>query len=215
MNQKSVIILLAILMVFSVSANVYSFNTLSNEESEINKRNAAVLENREKEISELRKEVESLSTQNKESKTEEITLENSEDQENTETENEQIEIKKISELENAAERFIDYTFNVNEENYATVKSNAENYMTKEMVETLFSSDGLDDAEINLTTTVDKVDVYTANEDSEQAIVHYEIELDYGNGYKEKLKPFVLLYFVIEDGKLKVSKLQAINDIGGI
>ena len=215
MNQKSVIILLAILMVFSVSANVYSFNTLSNEESEINKRNAAVLENREKEISELRKEVESLSTQNKESKTEEITLENSEDQEEIGTENEEIEIKKISELENAAERFVDYTFNVNEENYATVKSNAENYMTKEMVETLFSSDGLDDAEINLTTTVDKVDVYTANEDNEQAIVHYEIELDYGNGYKEKLKPFVLLYFVIEDGKLKVSKLQAINDIGGI
>ena len=88
-------------------------------------------------------------------------------------------------------------------------------MTEEMVGALFASDGISEDEMKLTTTVEEIEVFTANEDEGKAIVQYEINWDYGNGYTENLKPFVLLYFVSENGKLKVSEVQAINDIGGI
>lgn len=211
MDKKSIIIILAMVAILSVSANVYSFSKLSNEESEINKRNGLVLSKKDEEISSLKEEMEILKSKKENASVEET----SDKKEEIEPINEDIEVTKITELENAAERFVDYTFNVNEENYATVKNNAENYMTEEMVATLFASDGISEDEMNLTTTVEEIEVFTTDADEGKAIVQYEINLDYGNGYKENLKPFVLLYFVSENGKLKVSELQAINDIGGI
>lgn len=211
MNKKYWLILLVIVILLSMTANVYSFNKLSNEESEVNKRNGMILTKKEEEITGLKEEIETLNSRNEEKSIEK----SNENVEETEPISEEVEVKEISDLENAAERFIDYTFNVNEENYATVKTNAENYMTDEMVETLFASDGISEEEINLKTSVDNIEVFTANEDEGKAIVQYEINLDYGNGFKESLKPFVLLYFTSENGKLKVSELQAINDIGGI
>ena len=211
MNKKYWLILLVVAVLLSMTANVYSFNKLSNEESEINKRNGMILSKKEEEISVLKEKIETITLEN------EVKIKQESDSETEEKEeiSEEIEVKKISDLENAAERFIDYTFNVNEENYATVKTNAENYMTDEMVETLFASDGIAEDEINLKTSVENIEVFTTNEDEGKAIVQYEINLDYGNGFKESLKPFVLLYFTSENGKLKVSELQAINDIGGI
>ena len=211
MDKKSILIFLAIIAVLSVAANVYSFGKLSNEESEINKKNGIVLSKKDEEITSLKEQIEIL----KSKKETFIVKETSEEKEEIEQINEEIEVTKITELANAAERFIDYTFNVNEENYATVKNNAKNYMTEEMMATLFASDGISEDEMNLTTTVEEIEVFTADEDEGKAIVQYEINLDYGNGYKENLKPFVLLYFVSENGKLKVSEIQAINDIGGI
>lgn len=211
MNKKSIIVILAMIIILSLSANVYSFNKLSNEESEINKRNGLALSKKDEEISALKEEMEILKTKKETASIKET----SDKKEEVEPINEEIEVVEITELENAAERFVDYTFNVNEENYATVKNNAENYMTEEMVATLFASDGISEDEMNLTTTVEEIEVFTTDADEGKAIVQYEINLDYGNGYKENLKPFVLLYFVSENGKLKVSELQAINDIGGI
>lgn len=211
MDKKSIIIILVMISVLSVSANVYSFSKLSNEESEINKRNSVVLSKKDEEISSLKEEIDILKSE----KATQIIEETKIEKEDIQPISEEIEIKNASELTNAAERFIDYTFNVNEENYATVKNNAENYMTEEMVGALFASDGISEDEMKLTTTVEEIEVFTANEDEGKAIVQYEINLDYGNGYKENLKPFVLLYFVSENGKLKVSEVQAINDIGGI
>ncbi|MGB6405901.1 MAG: hypothetical protein WBF39_00415 [Planococcus donghaensis] len=214
MNKKSMIIYLMILAVVSITANVYSFNKLSNEESEINKRNSLVLLQKEEELEKLKEENEILKTE-KENTNIKQSSQSSKENETSIEGIEVPEVKEIPELENAAERFIDYSFNVNEENYATVKNNAENYMTDDMVETLFASDGISEEDIKLKTTVEEIEVFTANEDEGKAVVQYEITLDYGNGYKENLKPFVLLHFVSENGKLKVSKLQAINDIGGI
>lgn len=211
MNKKSIIVILAMIIILSLSANVYSFSKLSNEESEINKRNGLALSKKDEEISALKEEMEILKTKKETASIDET----SDKKEEVEPINEEIEVAEITELENAAERFVDYTFNVNEENYATVKNNAENYMTEEMVATLFASDGISEDEMNLTTTVEEIEVFTTDADEGKAIVQYEINLDYGNGYKENLKPFVLLYFVSESGKLKVSELQAINDIGGI
>lgn len=207
MNKKYWLFLLAIVVVISISANVYSFNKLSNEESEINKKNILSISEKEDEIAMLNEEIELLNSKSETIKEDVETNEKEEDME--------VEVKNISDLENAAERFIDYNFNVNEENYATVKTNADNYMTDEMVETLFTSDGITDEEINLKTSVENIEVFTTNLDEKKAIVQYEIKLDYGNGFKETLKPFVLLYFTTENEKLKVSELQAINDIGGI
>lgn len=211
MDKKITVIMIAFLFLISVSANLYSFNKLSNEESEINKKNALVLSSKENEVNELKEQIEILESKEVNSKTEK----SEEGQEGIDEVTEQLEVSNVSELENAAERFVDYSFNVNEENYALVKANADNYMTDEMVETLFSSDGISEEDMKLKTTVDQIDVFTSNVDENQAIVHYEIKLDYGNGYEENLKPFVLLHFVTENGKIKVSKLQAINDIGGI
>lgn len=211
MNKKSIIVILAMIIILSLSANVYSFSKLSNEESEINKRNGLALSKKDEEISALKEEMEILKTKKETASINET----SDKKEEVEPINEEIEVAEITELENAAERFVDYTFNVNEENYATVKNNAENYMTEEMVATLFASDGISEDEMNLTTTVEEIEVFKTDADEGKAIVQYEINLDYGNGYKENLKPFVLLYFVSENGKLKVSELQAINDIGGI
>lgn len=208
MNKTYWLILLVVVGLISMTANIYSFNKLSNEESEVNKRSSMVLSEKEEEISVLKEEIETIKLESKEKNNEETETE-------TEANTEVIDIKEISDLENAAERFIDYTFNVNEENYATVKINAENYMTDEMVETLFVSNGISEDEINLKTSVKNIEVYTANEDEGKAVVQYEINLDYGNGFKENLKPFVLLFFTTENGKLKVSELQAINEIGGI
>ena len=211
MNTKNMLILLSIITIISLSANVYSFNKLSNEESEINKRNGMILSKKDEEIKTLEDEIETLKSANESTNEKSIIKESDEN----EVINEENEVIEITELENAAERFVDYTFNVNEENYVTVKNNAGNYMTEEMVETLFSSEGISEDEMKLTTTVDDIEVFTANTDEGKVIVQYEVTLDYGNGYEENLKPFVLLYFTNENGKLKVSEVQAINDIGGI
>lgn len=211
MDKKSIIIILVMISILSVSANVYSFSKLSNEESEINKRNDLILSKKDEEISSLKKEIDILKSE----KDTQIVEETNDEKEDITPINEEIEISDTSELKNAAERFIDYTFNVNEKNYATVKNNAKNYMTEEMVAALFASDGISEDEMKLTTTVEEIEVFTADEDEGKAIVQYEINLNYGNGYEENLKPFVLLYFVAENGKLKVSEVQAINDIGGI
>lgn len=211
MNTKNMLILLSIVTIISLSANVYSFNKLTNEESEINKRNGMILSKKDEEIKTLEDEIETLKSANESTKEKSIIKESDEN----EVISEENEVAEITELENAAERFVDYTFNVNEENYVTVKNNAANYMTEEMVETLFSSEGISEDEMKLTTTVDDIEVFTANTDEGKVIVQYEVTLDYGNGYEENLKPFVLLYFTNENGKLKVSEVQAINDIGGI
>lgn len=211
MNKKNMLILLTIITIISLSANVYSFNKLSNEESEINKRNGMILSKKDEEIKTLEDEIETLKIANENTKEKNV-IKKSDEIEVISDEN---EVAEITELENAAERFVDYTFNVNEENYVTVKNNAGNYMTDEMVETLFSSEGISEDEMKITTTVDDIEVFTANADEGKAIVQYEVTLDYGNGYEENLKPFVLLYFTNENGNLKVSEVQAINEVGGI
>lgn len=211
MNKKNMLILLTIITIISLSANVYSFNKLSNEESEINKRNGMILSKKDEEIKKMEDEIETLKIENENTKEKKVIKESDE----IEVISDENEVAEITELENAAERFVDYTFNVNEENYVTVKNNAGNYMTDEMVETLFSSEGISEDEMKITTTVDDIEVFTANADEGKAIVQYEVTLDYGNGYEENLKPFVLLYFTNENGNLKVSEVQAINEVGGI
>jgi len=202
------------LLVISVSANVYSFNKLSNKESEINKKNTVLLEKKEDEILSLKDEI---STLNNQLKSQNETSENNNTGNSNESNSEANSLPNTSmeNLVNTAYRFVDYTYNVNSENYATAKQNASNYMTDELVETLFSSDGIDDSKFKLTTKVKDIEVYLNSKNDKQAIVNYNVEMDFGNGYEEKLNEFNLLYFVEEDGVYKVKKIEAINNIGGI
>src|SRR3954447_10286527 len=186
------------LLVISISANVYSFNKLSNKESEINKQNTVLLEKKEDEILSLKDEIFTLNNQLK-SQNETSENNNTGNSNETNSEDNLLPNSSMENLVNTAYRFVDYTYNVNSENYVTAKQNASNYMTDEMIETLFASDGIDDSKFNLTTKVKDIEVYVNSKDEKQAIVNYNVEMDFGNGYEEKLNQFSLLYFVEENG----------------
>lgn len=202
------------LLIISVAANVYSFNKLSDEESEINKQNTILLEKKEEEIANLKEE---LFASNNQVKAQKETTDNNNTDNNKAINSSENSAANTSmeNLINSAYRFVDYTYNVNSENYATAKQNASNYMTDELVETLFSSDGIDESQFKLTTNVNDIEVYLNSQNDNQVIVNYNIEMDFGNGYKEKQNDFVLLHFVEENGLYKVKKIESINNIGGV
>lgn len=211
-KNLGLIFTLCIILVISFSANIYSFNKLSNEDSEINKVNIKLLEEKEKEIEELKEKIAVLENM-PESETHHDGTEISEENNNGSDFSQQDKITKN--LINAANKFIDYAFNVNSENYMTAKQNASRYMTNELVETLFPSDGLDESQFKSVTKVKNIQVYLNSKNQKEVIVNYDIETDYKNGYVEKRNDYVLLHLIEEDGFYKVTQIEPVNNVGGV
>lgn len=199
MKIKYLSIVVISILIISVLANVYSFKKLSEQNEKSNKSEMYndLLKENEHLKSDLENEKESAAPSEKINK---------------DSENKKEVV--ISEMKNSAERYIEFAYNVNADNYATLKKNAHNYMTGDMVDTLYSSDGINEDKINLTTKVSDIEIYES-ENSKSVIASYNMTLDFNNGYEEKSENFILLNFKIQDGIYKVSSIQAINDIGGV
>lgn len=203
----SIMVTLGIVLVLSLSGNIYSFKKLANNESERHERYAKLLEEKEKEISDLQQEVLALENQ--------PDIQNGENTKKSDNGGYSSGNQSTENLKNTARRFIEYTYNVNSENYVTAKQNASHYMTDELTETLFPSDGLDESQFKSTTKVSNIHVYLNSEDDKKVIVSYDLKIDYKNGYVEKRNDFVLLHMVETGGIYKVKGIEPINNIGGV
>jgi hypothetical protein len=200
-NTKGVLIPVVIICIISIAANFYTFNQLAAAKTENTKVNDILVEKKAETIKELGNE-----SNNKNEITQGTDI-----QENDKSVN-----NKQKELINAATHFIEYTYNVSPENYVMLKQNASHYMTDNLIDTLFASDGLDETTSNIKTSVKSRKVFVESDATNEAIVHYTFDLEYlNNGYKETNSSYVLLKFKEIDGAIKVSELQAITDIGGV
>lgn len=196
MNWKMILIPLLILLILSTSANVYSFKKLANGTDE----SKQLLEKKDKEIANLEEMIVSLENDFKVSEKEKIT-----------TDETQQNVSEESNLINTATRYLEYAFNVNPDNYVTAKNNAHNYMTDEMIDIIFVSDGVDE---DFYMQIKNIKVYTTDTTNREVIAYYESEIEtYDTTYVEKNYNYVLLKFVEEDGKLKIASLIPINVTG--
>lgn len=217
-------VLLSVLLIFGISviANIYSFNKLTKTQTEnnIDSSSNSLLEEKNLVIKKLESAVSGLEnelTVKQKSKDNSLNQENKEPLENTENEDSTLEEnEKERDLLNAATRFIEYTYNVNADNYTMLKQNADKYMTEKLASTLFASDGLDEATMNIKTSVKDIKVYVESDETKEAVVHYTFNLEFlNNGYTETNSSYVLLKFKEIDGMIKVSEINAINNLGGI
>ena len=199
MNWKMILVPLLILISISISANVYSFQKLANGTDE----NTKLLEKKEKEIADLQEAVTSLENNSNVSESEKK-------EENGVQETEQIASEE-SNLVNTTKRYLEYAFNLNPDNYVTAKNNAHNYMTDEMIDIIFVSDGVDE---DFYMQIKNIKVYTTDATNKEVIAYYESEIEtYDTTYVEKNYNYILLKFVEEDSTLKIASLTPINVAG--
>lgn len=210
-TKKSLIILLVFIVIISIAANVYSFgkrNDVSNDLREKLSHYESEKKEKEKEINDLKSQISSL----EKSKTGAISKEQN-DEKKVESPQKDNEEKRI----NTAYRFIEYAFDNNSETFVTRKKLARNYMTDDLFETLYSSDGVDEVKQNIKFSVQKINVYLSAENEDEAIVHYVLNQEItSSGYKDTVEKYVKLKFVLKQNQLKVSHIESINfDDGGI
>jgi len=134
-----------IILILSISANFYSFNKLSTQQKE----QATAIQDDE------------LVTQKPSTSTTEF--------QDVETEDStQANLNDEKSLKNSAERFLDFSFNVNPDNYVSAKKNAKKYMTNELFEIIFPSDGIDpDFKMN----IDNVQIFTSDRENEVVAIY--------------------------------------------
>ncbi|MCZ2260753.1 hypothetical protein [Sporosarcina sp. G11-34] len=215
LSKKGLTYFLSFILIISLIANVYSFakrNDIStnlrgkvNEyESEMKvKDNEITLLN--KEISNLQKKKNDISN---ESESENETAENT-------SENEHFDVNK--EMINTANRFIEYAFDTNPETFVTRKKLAQNFMTDNLLDTLYTSDGVDDDAQKISMEVSKVVVYIDDNHNDEAIIYYVVNEEIlTSGYKETVGKYVKLKFIKDGNQIKVSNIEplSISD-GGI
>lgn len=209
-SRKYLLIFITFLLLISLSANVYSFNKMTGKNDD-NKRNIekyiSQINEKDAEIKELKKQI--TSSKNTEKTT------NLDGENNSSTENIDGEVEQNNELINTAVRFIEYVFNSSPETYVTRKQNAHHYMTDEIIQTLFTSDGTDEVTINLRSTVKDIKVYLS-ETEDEALVYYSASRELLNvNVEEEKEYYVKLEFKTEDGVRKVSKIHTITVVGGV
>jgi hypothetical protein len=200
MKWKFIVVPILILLIISASANVYLFNKFGDETEQ---KNNGLLKEKDEQIIKLQDELSKLKHTS-----------STENEKENET-NSKVNPKNISSekehLTNTAKRYLEFAFNINPDNYVTAKQNAHNYMTDEMVEFLFASDGVDK---DFYMQIKNVKVYTTNEKKNEVITYYESEIEtYETNYVEKNYNYVLLQFKEEDGVLKISNISPINVAG--
>ena len=134
-----------IILILSISANFYSFNKLSTQQKE----QVTAIQDDE------------LVTQKPSTSTTEF--------QDVETEDStQANLNDEKSLKNSAERFLDFSFNVNPDNYVSAKKNAKKYMTNELFEIIFPSDGIDpDFKMN----IDNVQIFTSDRENEVVAIY--------------------------------------------
>ena len=134
-----------IILILSISANFYSFNKLSTQQKE-----------------------QSTAIQDDESVTHKTSTSTTKSQ-NVEIEDStQANLNDEKSLKNSAERFLDFSFNINPDNYVSAKKNAKKYMTNELFEIIFPSDGIDpDFKMN----IDNVQIFTSDRENEVVAIY--------------------------------------------
>ena len=213
--KKGLSVILIMVLVISMAANFFSFNKLTSAEEETNQKAKLLLEEKEQEIGKLNDEISSLNKEKQGAASNENTEKVEREVKGTTTESEAEKSGGQKGIVNSAERFIDYIYNVTPDNFSMVKQNADNYMTEEMIQTLFPSDGIDEKESDLKTSATDIKVFMEGEGNKQAVVSYNFELEFiSSGYKEQESSYVLLDFEQEGGTYKVSKLTPINSMKG-
>ena len=189
MNWKFFIVPVAIVLVISLCANVYSFKKLaSRTDTHID-----LLEKQAQEIKELKNTISTLETVN-------VATENEVSNEEATSTTAQIG-NETSDLVNTTKRYLEYAFNVN----------PDNYMTGEMINIIFVSEGVD---ADFSMQIKNIKVYTTDEKTKEVIAYYESEIEtYDTTYVEKNYNYVLLKFIEENGTLKIASLTPINVAG--
>lgn len=214
LTKKSLIFFLSFILIISLLANFYSFSNKNqaseNLNNEIDKYKQEVIK-KNAEIKKLNEEV----TEIKESKIE--TLKNQTEEQTPDEVIEESENSIEDNYVNAAKKFIEYAFTSDAETYTTRKKLAQNYMTDDLIETLFPSDGVDENKQKLNTNVEQMTVYKNPDNEEEVLVYYVLNEEIkSTGYKETVKKYVKLNLVNEANVIKVSKVESLNmDDGGI
>lgn len=213
--KKGLPVILIMVLVISLAANFFSFNKLTSAKEETNKQAKQLLEEKEQEIGKLNDEISSLEKEKKGAANNENTEKIEEEVKGTTMGNGAEQSGEQKDLLNSAERFIDYIYNVTPDNFAVVKQNADHYMTGEIIQTLFPSNGIDEKGSDLKTSATDIKVFVEGERDKQAIVSYNFELEFiSNGYKEQDSAYVLLDFEHDGESYKVSNLTPISNMKG-
>lgn len=146
-NSKLAVLLITtlIILILSISANFYSFNKLSTQQKE---QPTAIQDD------ELVTQKPSTST----TKFQDVETEDST----------QANLNDEKSLKNSAERFLDFSFNVNPDNYVSAKKNAKKYMTNELFEIIFPSDGIDS---DFKMSIDNVQIFTSDRENEVVAIY--------------------------------------------
>lgn len=207
-SLKTVLLLLSFILLISLAFNVYSLNKGKDSTSQkelVKEENESELLEKEEKIKALNKELEDVKKV-KEPVKDEV---NSDAEVKVETAN--------KELENTAKRFIEYAFESDAETYTTRKKMAKSYMTDNLFETLYSSDGEDEELQGIEIDIKDVNVFTDLESEDEAIVRYTFnEKITSSGYEEVKKMYVKLSFQVKGNEFKVSDIEPLeNEYGGI
>lgn len=134
-----------IILILSISANFYSFNKLSTQQKE-----------------------QDAATQDNESVTKNTSLSTTKSQDIEIEDSTQANLNDDKLLKNSAERFLDFSFNINHDNYVSAKKNAKTYMTNELFEVIFPADGIDP---DFKMSIDNVQIFTSDRENEVVAIY--------------------------------------------
>ncbi len=210
-SKKSAIILFALFLIISLIANIYSFTNQGKARSEYEKNLNKTYEDLSKSEDEVRKLKEQVSLL--ESKKTDDKNKNSSEGSTKKNEGNP-DRNKQEVLENTAKRFMEFSFNSNPETYAERKKLAKNYMTDHLYETIYSADGVAEAEQKINSSLEKVVVYIKENAEDEAIIYYELNREIiTTGYSETIQDYAKLKFSEENNQWKVSDISTIEITG--
>lgn len=195
--MKFIVMPLFFLLMVSFLANIYSFNRLGISNEKVIADYEIVIEKKNDEIIELLTQIDSEQTKKID---DHIVKEGSENQSPI--------LEGEKSILNIAERYLEFAFNSTPENYVTRKNNAHNYMTDDMVDLIFQSDGVDE---DFYMKIKNIKLYKNDDSTEEVIAYYESEIEtYETKNVEKNYNYVLLKFKEEKGITKISNIIPIN-----
>lgn len=195
--MKFIVMPLFLLLIFSFLANMYSFNRLGTSNEKVIADYENVIEKKNDEITELLTKIDSEQTKKID---DHIVKEGSENQSPI--------VEDEKSILNIAERYLEFAFNSTPENYVTRKNNAHNYMTEDMVNLIFQSDGVDE---DFYMKIKNIKLYKNDDSTDEVIAYYESEIEtYETKNVEKNYNYVLLKFKEEKGITKISNIIPIN-----
>jgi len=112
-----------------------------------------------------------------------------------------------------AERFITFAFTWEDGTYPTRKRQADQYMSKSIKRTLFTSSGSDS---KFTASVSDIEVFPNRDNPEHCLVRFQRTLTIdANGYEETSEELVELTFIYQDGRYIVDQMKSLQTSGGV
>lgn len=204
-KRNGFLVLMSVTLAISLLANVYSFNN----KDVINQSYISSIEQLQEEVKDKEKEIKKYKN---------TKYDNNNDKESNEVIEDEAVISGDEELNNdknpinnSVKKFIEYAFSNDEENYATRKKLARNYMMEELYEGLFSADGLNEEQLVIKTRIEEVEVFSSYEDNEKLYVRYTInESKADDEYNETIVKHAIVKVEKENGDYKVSEINALS-----